>query len=961
MILLDGMQEVKKQPPGSQGIRKALIGVAITLIAAIFNLHFLSSTSLATTQSTDFRWEGESIIYQGKTFTGPKTATSDDGTRISAGRQYWSYTANGKLEVIVPSNPDNPTQSQAINYQIYDINTETGQASNPSDRNNLTPYENASDYAKSCNIPTIGWIICPISNFLAEGMDYLFDIVAKFVEVAPLPTSRDSLLYRVWGAMRDVANSLFIVVGILLIYSYITNSGALSIYDVKKTLPKILIAVALVNFSFYLCALTVDVFNILGHNIYGLFVNLRDQAVATSDTSIELNWKNATAAALAGVAAIGTVGASIATAGGIVGSIWLILPSLVGALISITIAIITLSARHAIVISLVAIAPIACVAMLLPNTEDLFVKWRKMFINMLAVFPLFSLLFGASQLASDVIISTANNDFPLLVIGLLVKAAPLIVAPVLVKAGDRLIGLVNDKSKGMLDKLQNRTKALSDTKVEEAQMRALADESQARGISRKLMQFADKRKRLTSHRTEAYKNLRDAQIQESLANVDDVAGQKASLLSVYADDRLSGAKESLKRDQQEMRAEALQKLKVTTVPVLDVNGEAVLDADGNEIKKIEIDMSELDNKWEIEIAKASLKRRLDESAAKVAETAQTQTYNEMLAKNVEVPLSFGLTPNATFQMEAAGISRHTQAGQNKVLAAVIANERKDYEEQISNMQKLFAYYGLTNDQIKSLSMGEQDVIGERVERDDTGKVISSQKQRFSINNDLARKAAIEDRMAIGFIPDVQDIINETAEWGTFIEKDEHGNKKKVERQGRNFEQRATVGGTIFKNKIHEKVSAFGGLTSEKIATGVYNLDTPTVNAMDGMVKGTMSMNAMANEDPGGLKYMADVFKDVKVNIEGIKDKNGLPITINIDTYLKEQVAKEGSDKLIQTWTNASSVLQSEDLSRTLKPAARVQLESFKQGLESWLLTNRMIELDKTEKRKKGPESKKGKP
>ncbi len=897
MILLHGMLEAKLPLPNSTRIRSLIIGVAIVFVATLFNLFYLNHNSLAI-EASDIKWQGDSIEYQGKTFSGPKTSARDDGTSFAPGTKYWSYENNGTMEAIAPSDEQDPKNSTAYNYQTYKLDPQTGRPTNPSNTQNLTPYENKSDYAKTCNIPTLGWLVCPISNFLAEGMDYLFDVVVKFVEIQPLPTGNNTVLFKVWGIMRGIANSLFVVAGLLLIYSYMTNN-AFSVYEVKKLLPKLIVAAALVNLSYYLCSLTIDVFNIIGYNTYDFFENIRVQSLSGSQSSADLNWKDLTAAILSGATAIAGINFAIASAGGVVASFFLVLPSLVGATIAVIVAIITLAARQAIIIALVAIAPIACVAMLLPNTEDLFDKWRQTFINMLAVFPLFSLLFGASQLAGDVIIHTADG-FPMVILGLLVRVAPLIVAPVLVKAGDRLVGLVNDKSKGFLDRFQNQVKNYSDSKKDEAKARYISDENRARGFTQKIAQFADKQKRLSTQRTEAYGNIREAQIKKDMANVNDRAF-KTSLLNTYANDSLEASKQHLERKEQELRAETLRKVKPTY-------NEAT--------KKFEVNWSSLDNNWEVEIAKASLQRRLDESATSVAESVKAQTYNDLLAKDMEVPVSFGVAPRTTFLMDAAGVERGTTAGKNRVLSKAIAAQRKEHSENVENMAKLFEHYGLKGEDEMDLILGNRSITASHVDYDANGNKVVSHKT-FDVNDLLVRETAAINQMKIAFAPNVDKIIAATKEGGSAHVLAE------------------VVGSSMYPNGIPDKVSVYGGNIPEQIAHGKFDPDLLVKAALDNMSKGSLSIDGLSKEDPKGLEKYASVFKDPSYSFK-YKDGNQT-ITTTVGDYLAALKTKpESRDMMRRTLDNANSVLNSEELAKTLKPAARAQLEELKNGLDNFL-------------------------
>lgn len=69
--------------------------------------------------------------------------------------------------------------------------------------------------------------------------------------------------------VRNYANVAFIVVFLIIIFSQVSNVG-INNYGIKRMLPKLLIAAILVNISFYVCAIMVDLSNLLGAGLVEL-------------------------------------------------------------------------------------------------------------------------------------------------------------------------------------------------------------------------------------------------------------------------------------------------------------------------------------------------------------------------------------------------------------------------------------------------------------------------------------------------------------------------------------------------------------------------------------------------------------------------------------------------------------------------------------------------------------------
>ncbi|RWZ78372.1 MAG: hypothetical protein EOT05_01240 [Candidatus Microsaccharimonas sossegonensis] len=257
----------------------------------------------------------------------------------------------------------------------------------------------------SCLIEGVGWIVCPIITFMAQLADGAFGFLANnFLKTDPqvFNTSAQNGTFAAWSIMRTIANVVFVIVFLIIIFSQLTSLGV-SNYGVKKMLPRLVIAAILVNLSYFISQLAIDLSNILGYSIKDMFNGISGNvADSTSATTLSTNPFNN------GQGFVGIAGAVIATT--LVGvaayaMLSTLIPVLFAAVIALIMILLILTARQAIIILLVVISPLAFVAFLLPNTEALFTKWRKMLMAMLLLFPIIALVFGASQLTSQVLTS----------------------------------------------------------------------------------------------------------------------------------------------------------------------------------------------------------------------------------------------------------------------------------------------------------------------------------------------------------------------------------------------------------------------------------------------------------------------------------------------------------------------------------------------------------------------------
>ena len=299
--------------------------------------------------------------------------------------------------------------------------------------------EEGGEPKNSCGIDGgLGWLICPVMTFVAMINDAAYGAISGFLDIKPAilgDNSNTSGAKQGWDFFRNIANAIFAVIFLWIIFSQISNVGV-SNYGIKKILPRLIIGALLVNLSYYLCQIFVDLSNILGHTLKNA---LESGAGEIGTTSEAAGWGSAIAATIVGV---GGVAAFAALAIGI--------PTLAAGFLAIMTVFIILVVRQAGIILLISMSPIAFAAWLLPNTEDLFKKWMKMFRGLLLVFPIISLLYGAGKLAGAVLASSAtvdpnNPDETLHLVALAATTMPLIATPFVLQNSLSSLGSIGAK------------------------------------------------------------------------------------------------------------------------------------------------------------------------------------------------------------------------------------------------------------------------------------------------------------------------------------------------------------------------------------------------------------------------------------------------------------------------------------------------------------------------------------
>ncbi len=250
----------------------------------------------------------------------------------------------------------------------------------------------------NCQGGGMGWLFCPMIQAMASTVQLAANLIDELMQVRFLAQDGPSKqVETAWRAFLSVANIALVIAFMFIIFSQATSAG-LSNYGIKRMLPRLIIAAILMNLSFYICAFAIDISNILGSSIMGFLVG-SGNSVSSSVT-----------AATGGTGAAGILGWLAAGVAIIALAFFLFIP----VVLSIIIVLITLIGRQVILICLVLVSPLAFVAWLLPNTEKWFKKWSETFFQLLLLYPMIMLMFGAALYLSNLI---GNPDLGTSIIG----------------------------------------------------------------------------------------------------------------------------------------------------------------------------------------------------------------------------------------------------------------------------------------------------------------------------------------------------------------------------------------------------------------------------------------------------------------------------------------------------------------------------------------------------------------
>lgn len=826
-------------------MRRIFMFAMTVLVAALLVTTSFSPLARAA-EPEDAVWKGDSIIYDRMQYFPAEDAKAGESHGLPAGTKYYvateesnsgtqtstsnSQQSNRAFVIYFSPGVDPPTATSA-EFTQYDI-SQQNEFSNRQGTTTIviTPQGDESSYS-SCEVESIGWVICPVTIFLAEGMDTVFNIISGFVAVQPLTVNDvNSPLHVAWNVMRSFANIAFIILFLIIIYSQLTSWG-LSNYGLKRLLPRLVVAAILVNLSFYITALAVDISNVIGFGLQDILINIRETTFSITNqtyTAETTTWATAAGAILSGGAIIaGGISLSGATAGSITAALYMIVPLLMGLLLTAVFVMLILAARQAIIIILIVISPLAFVANLLPNTEKWFDKWRDLFMNMLLFFPAFSLVFGGSQLAGGIIIQNATGPFGfvMMLFGMAVQIAPLIITPLILKLSGGLLGriaqIVNDPRKGAMD----RTKNWASDKAGMYRARKLSNSNSINPLTN-IAQKMDRNKRYTKRATDAYEHAAEANAYET--------DQRRYEPLHTAEHSATMRKERVEAD---MNAHTQREINTVggKLHMQNVQLELSKTALSQATKATEASIEE----YRARYVPAGANQRLTNAINAMAETQDevaVQEYRLNAAKGIrEENLGQNLLRDTSMRMRAGG--NIDPQGADTALASAVNSVRQAYNKSVEEARAITKHFNLSAGQRQKHALGE-DVV---VTKDGVSRT-------FTATDVFTREAVIEDQLNMGTVQEIEEIVKLSgSELSAF---------------------KTTINATLAKSGIGGKAIYMGGQTLDDIAIGNITGDQSLNQvATRSIVKGKFSAKVMSGLDPVAL---ARLYK-VANNEDGAQD------------------------------------------------------------------------------------------
>jgi hypothetical protein len=318
----------------------------------------------------------------------------------------------------------------------------------------------------SCSVLSfnpLNWVICPVIGLLrgfvgeidktivsmltvgtdggSDNPNQIFCDNSADNSVSGKPKKTCSAYYQAWASIRNIALGLMVVAGLVVVIAQALGMELLDAYTIRKVLPRILIAAVGITLSWQLMRFFVVLTNDLGLGIRTLmfapFSAFPDAKLDVGSQAVLVLVEGSAFVALGALGILSFIGT---------------------AALSVLIAYLVLVLRQLAIIILIIFSPIAIVAYILPNTQNIYKLWWDSFAKALIMFPLISAFIAAGRILA-VVAGVGTSNPAAQIMGFAAYFAPYFMLPLTFRFAGGFLrtagGFMNDRSRGGFDRLRN--------------------------------------------------------------------------------------------------------------------------------------------------------------------------------------------------------------------------------------------------------------------------------------------------------------------------------------------------------------------------------------------------------------------------------------------------------------------------------------------------------------------------
>lgn len=240
---------------------------------------------------------------------------------------------------------------------------------------------------KKCDKGGLGFVLCPIQDGLKDVITQLAEWVGNILDINTSGFLNDDLRNAAQQIL-NVANAIYAIIFLVVIFANGLSIG-IDNYTLKKMVPRLVAAIILSQFSFWLTGAFIEFGNVLGRVIVQFFAGL------TGVVAGQQGGPALMASATAGLAAVSVV-------------VLLMICLFLIVIIAILAVLAVLAIRWAALYVLILVAPLAFAAHVLPNTEKLWKLWWTNLLKLVMMYPIIMAIIMGSVFVGEVMKQDGN-------------------------------------------------------------------------------------------------------------------------------------------------------------------------------------------------------------------------------------------------------------------------------------------------------------------------------------------------------------------------------------------------------------------------------------------------------------------------------------------------------------------------------------------------------------------------
>ena len=298
----------------------------------------------------------------------------------------------------------------------------------------------------------LNWLVCPLVKGASNLVELLDSAINQMLTIDVTDIFNDQqqpgkAYHQAWGVFRTFALAIIAIAALIMVIAQAAGLDFLDAYTIRKILPRLLMAAIGITLSWELMEFAVTLSNDVGNGIraiiYAPFQSLSEAGVGLSNLSKSI--------------------ILLFSVGGLLAYGWFgLLTLVVTGVLAVLVAFLSLTFRRILIIFLVMVAPFAIACSILPNTQRAWKLWRDSLMSALVVFLIISAFIAVGRVFSlTAMVSSTNQGFDQSlsqVIAVVAYFAPYFLIPLAFRLAGGFIatvgGMVNDRSRGMFDRLR---------------------------------------------------------------------------------------------------------------------------------------------------------------------------------------------------------------------------------------------------------------------------------------------------------------------------------------------------------------------------------------------------------------------------------------------------------------------------------------------------------------------------